>query len=101
LKIKSKSKKKIKRKSPARELTGIELRQIMEILHTAFHSENSRDYADSDGEGWGPALGAAANRATEFNKNLRRLIERCGEHLKLINGDKVNKFFGIVHDKPD
>jgi hypothetical protein len=79
----------------------MELRQIMEILHTAFRSENSRDYADSDGEGWGPALGAAANSAVDYNKKLRRLIERCGEHLKMINGDKVNKFFGIIHDKPD
>jgi len=50
------------------------LEQAVIFLKTAYRSEEPRDYADPDGDSWGPALGAAAIAAKAHNASLKKLV---------------------------
>ena len=50
------------------------IKEIIEALEESKRSEDFHDYADSDGEGWGPSMGLAAQVATEYNRRIPDLI---------------------------
>lgn len=55
---------------------------LIKILKCSFKSENPSSYVDSDGEGWGPALGAAAASAKEHNQQVRTLLAVLEKEVK-------------------
>lgn len=58
------------------------LKEIIKFLGHAYISEDMHDHTDGDGEGWGPALGAAVNNAKVHNKKLEKLIAKLKMKLK-------------------
>ena len=57
-----------------------DLKKIAELLESAKLSEDFHDYAGEDG--WGPAMGLAANRAKRYNNQIDKLIASIKESLK-------------------
>ena len=49
--------------------------ELIDIVESSRRSENLLDYCDSDGEGWGPALGLAARAGKEYNEKIPDLIQ--------------------------
>ena len=57
------------------------LKKTIPYLKEAIKSEDSDDYRDEE-DGWGPASGAEAHRAKEYNLKIKKLIKSIREELR-------------------
>lgn len=67
------------------------IRRIRFFLDRCFRSEDPDDYVDPNEDNWGPALGAAAQKAKKHNAELQKLIDELNDELRKENGYEEKK----------